>query len=515
MKKHILPRARWENLISQLKEAAPEAFDTNGDILNLFGGKWQETGNRKPFTSCVDGTMLGYYPMINATTCKGAVNYCAKETKEWQRLTLEERKKRVLNTVDEMEANQELLAYLLVWEIGKPYAQALDGVNRCIKGVRWYLEGIEDMLGSREPLGVVSNIASWNYPLSVLVHACLVQALCGNVIIAKTPSAGGLFSLTLSFAIAKRNGLPFSLVSGSGGVLSEALVTHDHVDCLSYVGGKSNGRAIASSLYNKNKRYMLEMEGINTYGVWNYSDWSTLAKQIKSGFKYGKQRCTAYVRFVVQRTLFPQFLEMYLPVLKALKYGHPLLVNEGESEPPELDFGPLIDSYKTSEVNVMLNDAIGKGAVALYQGGIDPDNFLPHQDISAYCAPAALLNLPKNAQLYHNEPFGPLDSIVLVDSIEELISEMNVSNGALVSSIACDDLEEGEIIANQLRGFKVGINKVKSRGDNEATFGGIGESWKGCFVGGEYLVKAVTKGNDGEKLYGNFPEYTLLPNQRD
>ena len=104
----------------------------------------------------------------------------------------------------------------------------------------------------------------------------------------------------------------------------------------------------------------------------------------------------------------------------------------------------------------------------------------------SYLAPASLLNLPKNAALYHNEPFGPLDSIILVDSKDELITEMNVSNGALVSSIACDNPVDAEEIAKQLRGYKIGINAVKSRGDREATFGGLGEYWKGCFVGGKY-----------------------------
>lgn len=511
MNKIILPEAQWSVLSAKLSKKFPEVYDEDGNILNLIEGKWQDAGNKKPFHSSIDGTLLGYYPMINAEVCKKSVTHISKRKGKWADESLNKRKKLIANVLDDMEKEKEFLAYLLVWEIGKPYLQSLDGVERCISGVRWYLENIDDMIGERTPIGVVSNIASWNYPLSVLVHACLVQLLCGNTVIAKTPTDGGLFALTVCFAIGHRHGLPISLVSGSGGVLSEALVKNDLVDCLSYVGGKSNGRIIASSLYDRNKRYMLEMEGVNTYGVWNYSYFEKLGKQLKSGFKYGKQRCTAYVRYVIERSLFPQFLEMYLDVLKSLKYGHPLLVEEGEITPPDLDYGPLINSQKVSDLNVMLTDAISKGAVALYQGKVNPYDFLPNQDISAYYAPVALLNIPKNSTLYHSEPFGPLDTIVLVDSKEELISEMNVSNGALVSSIACDDPNEAREIAGQLRGFKVGENEMKSRGDNEAHFGGIGESWKGCFVGGKYLVDAVTVGEEGEKLVGNFPDYTLMP----
>ena len=250
MGKQILKRAEWDTLLNEVKTLCPEAFTNNGDILNLINGSWQDVGNLKPFTSSIDGTLLGYYPMLKAQAGKMAVEYCAKEFINWKKVDLDKRKELVAQTLQEIEYHKELLAYLLVWEIGKPYQQSLDSVERCIDGVRWYVEHIESMLKDRTPLGVISNIASWNYPLSVLVHACLVQVLSGNAVIAKTPSDGGVWSLTVCFAIAKRNGLPVSLISGSGGVLSEALVTHDSVDCLSYVGGKSNGRMIASSLYN-------------------------------------------------------------------------------------------------------------------------------------------------------------------------------------------------------------------------------------------------------------------------
>lgn len=509
--KQILKKAEWTNLYDQMLSLVPEAFDSDKRPLNLMEGSWKHSGNQKLFTSCLDGTQLGYYPNIDLETCKKAVEYCAKEAKDWAKVDLDKRKEMVQQTLHDLRKNEQLIAFVLMWEIGKPYDQALDDVQRCIDGVQWYIDEIEGMLGARKPIGVVSNIASWNYPLSVLVHACLVQMLCGNAVIAKTPSDGGLFSLVISFAFAKRNGLPITLVSGSGGALSEALVKNDYIDCLAYVGGKSNGRNIVASLYDRNKRYMLEMEGVNAYGVWGYSDWDNLAKQLRSGFKYGKQRCTAYVRYVIERSLFPDFLDMYLPLLKSLKYGHPLLVEAGQEEPPALDFGPLINSKKVEDVDYMYHDAIGKGAVSLFRGKINPQDFLPHQDLSAYYPPCSLLNVPRNAQLYHNEPFGPLDSIVLVDSIEGLVSEMNISNGNLVSSIACDDPEEANNIAGQLRGYKVGVNKPRSRGDKEESFGGIGESWKGCFVGGKYLVEAVTQGAPGERLFGNFQEYTLLP----
>jgi acyl-CoA reductase-like NAD-dependent aldehyde dehydrogenase len=509
--KIVLPEAEWPQLLAKVRSVVPEAFDDHGKVLNLLEGRWAEPGHGKHYPSPVDGSELGRYPMIGLDTAKRAVRFAADEWQQWKTIDLDERKRRVMETVSSLREHADLLAYLLVWEIGKPYQQAVVSVDRCLSGVEWYLENIESMLEGREPLGLVSNIASWNYPMSVLMHAVLVQALAGNTVIAKTPSDGGLYALTLSMAMARRAGLPVSLVSGSGGQLSDALVRHEAVACLSFVGGKSNGRDIAASLYDQDRRYMLEMEGVNGYGVWDFSDWPLLAQQIKKSFEYGEQRCTAYVRFVVQRTLFPQFLATYLPVLQSLRYGHPLLVEKPGDAPPALDFGPLINNKKVEELRVMYSEAVGMGAVSLYEGAFNEDLLLPDQDISSYLPPMSLLNVPRNCRLYHNEPFGPIDSIVVVDRIEELIAEMNVSNGCLVASIASDDPKTARHIADQLRSFKVGINCLRSRGDRDESFGGLGQSWKGCFVGGKYLVQAVTSGPPGEKLYGNFPDYTLMP----
>jgi acyl-CoA reductase-like NAD-dependent aldehyde dehydrogenase len=510
----ILAGAEWPTLYARVRAILPEAFGAHGQILNLIEGEWGHPGRGRRSLSPCDATPLCTFPMVDLETARRAVRFAAAEHTCWTRVDLDERRQRTAACVAELRRHRELLASLLVWEIGKPYQQALVSVDRCLGGVEWYSAEIETMLARRRPLGVISNIASWNYPLSVLVHAMLVQVLAGNAVMAKTPSDGGLCALTLALGIARRCGLPVSLVSGSGGELSEALVRNDDLACLSFVGGKANGRDIAASLYDHDKRYMLEMEGINAYGIWEFSDWPVLAQQIKKGFEYGKQRCTAYPRYVIQRALFPRFVAMYLPVLASLRVGHPLLVSGDELVPPALDFGPLINSKKVDELRAMSSEALAKGAVSLYEGQLDESLFLPGQDTSAYSAPAALMNVPRNCALYHNEPFGPLDTLVVVDSIEELIAEMNVSGGSLVASIACDDTALARRIAGELRAFKVGLNATRSRGDRAEPFGGAGASWKGCFVGGEYLVQAVTQGPAGERLYGNFAEYTLLPPQR-
>jgi acyl-CoA reductase-like NAD-dependent aldehyde dehydrogenase len=359
--------------------------------------------------------------------------------------------------------------------------------------------------------GPVSNIASWNYPMSVQIHAELVQALAGNAVVAKTPSQGGFHTLTLAHAFMRRAGLPVTLLSGVGAQLGGALISTPEIGALAFVGGRANGRKAATTLADTGKRHFLEQEGLNAWGIWDFSQWDVLAGHLKKGFEYAKQRCTAYPRYVVQRELFPEFLEMYLPVAQSLRFGHPLAVETTFDPLPELDFGPVIHATKAAELRERYAEAVTGGGIPLYRGDLSDGRFLAGQDTSAYVAPACVLGPPSNWSLQHAEPFGPLDSVVIVDTEAELLAAMNASNGSLVASVATDDADFGARVAEQLQSFKVGINKPRSRGDREEVFGGRGASWKGAFVGGDLLVQAVTQGPGDEQLYGNFPTYSRYP----
>ncbi len=510
MAKIISPQVDFTFLLQQTKHVTPEIFTADGQgFLNLLEGRWQAPGTPRPFHSPVDGSVLGALPMLDQATALRAVLAAKAEATAWAATPLDERRAKVQDCLDQLRAQADLIGKLLVWEIGKTYKLGFTDIDRCIEGVRWYVDNIESLLGTRQPLGLVSNIASWNYPFSVLLHAVLTQVLCGNSVIAKTPTDGGFISLSLAFAIARRCGLPLTLVSGSGGELSDVLVKHPAVDCLSFVGGRYNGRNIADALSQNHKRYMLEMEGVNTYGIWNYSNWDVLADQLKKGYDYGKQRCTAYVRFVVERRLFPQFLETYLHTVRGLTVGNPTLVDHPDDPLPELGFGPVINPAQAEELDRLYQNALKTGATPIYDGQLDEALFLPGQDRSAYRAPRALVNLPRQSELYYKEPFGPIDSVVLVDRVEELVGEMNISNGALVAAVGSDDAQWAARTAKEVRAFKVGINQLRSRGDRAELFGGLGESWKGAFVGGSSLVEAVTRGE--KPILGSFEDATLLP----
>jgi acyl-CoA reductase-like NAD-dependent aldehyde dehydrogenase len=507
----LKPGTAWDDVYARARRAAPEAFEADR-ILNLAGGEWKRIGDAGEHITPVDGSAIQGPPRIDHDDAVTAVAQAAGEHKAWSEVDLDERKARVLHAVELMEAERETLALLLVWEIGKPWRLACADVDRALDGVRWYLGEIERQLAGRHPLpGPVSNIASWNYPMSVQIHAELVQVLAGNAVVAKTPSQGGFHTLTLAHAFMRRAGLPVTLLSGVGAQLGNALISAPEIGALAFVGGRANGRKAATTLADTGKRHFLEQEGLNAWGIWDFSKWDELAAHLKKGFEYAKQRCTAYPRYVVQRELFPEFLEMYLPVAQSIRFGHPLAVETSFDPLPDLDFGPVIHATKASELRERYAEAVSGGGIPLYRGDLEDGRFLDGQDTSAYIAPACVLGPPSNWSLQHAEPFGPLDSVVIVDTEAEMLAQMNASNGSLVASVATDDADFGARIAEELQAFKVGINKPRSRGDRDEVFGGKGASWKGAFVGGDLLVQAVTEGPEGEHLYGNFPSYSLYP----
>ncbi|WP_405017985.1 aldehyde dehydrogenase family protein [Kitasatospora sp. NBC_00070] len=509
----LKPGTSWTETYARCVRAAPEAF-TPDRLLNLVRGEWRAVGTPGEHTTPLDGTAIPGPPRIGVEEAEAAVAFAIEQHAVWSRVPLDERKARVAAAVEGLAEQRDLLALLLVWEIGKPWRLACADVDRALDGVRWYLEEIDRQLAGRTPLpGPVSNIASWNYPMSVQVHAELVQLLAGNAVVAKTPSQGGFHCLTLAHTVMHRAGLPVTLLSGQGGQIGDALIRSAGLGALAFVGGRANGRKAATTLADLNRRHFLEQEGLNTWGVWDYSDWPALGAHLKKGFEYAKQRCTAYPRYVVQRSLFPAFLDTYLGVLDELRFGHPLAVAAPGDPLPDLDFGPVIHAAKAAELRAHFDAAVAARAVPLRRGSLADGLFLPGQSLDAYLAPAAVLDPPASWALQHSEPFGPLDSIALVDTEAELLAAMNAGNGSLVASLATDDPAFADRVGPDLLAFKVGINKPRSRGDRDEVFGGLGASWKGAFVGGDLLVQAVTYGKDGadEKLYGNFPSYSLYP----
>ena len=282
--------------------------------------------------------------------------------------------------------------------------------------------------------------------MSVLVHAMLVQALAGNAVIAKTPTDGGSACLTLACALAAREGLPLTLVSGGGGSRRSA-VRAPEIGCVSFVGGRTPA-PLATAVADLGKRHVLEAGGPQLLGrleLLGLGGADTAHPQDLRLRQAALHRLPALRRPAQALRRLPGRVPAGgpFPALRApaggvtgrrcFSFSPSSPSSDGETPCPELDFGPLINAAKAKELAAQVARGHRPRRRPLHRGSPDSGRFLPGQDTSAYLPPTTLLAPPPSSPLHHAEPFGPVDTIVLVDTEAELLAAMNAGNGALVA----------------------------------------------------------------------------------
>jgi delta 1-pyrroline-5-carboxylate dehydrogenase len=146
----LKPGTTWSETYARCVALAPEAFDTDR-IANLIDGDWRRVGTPGHHVSPVDGVAIQGPPRIEQRDADAAVQAAVLQHRSWRDTSLEVRTQKVTAALDDMTTHRELLAMLLVWEIGKPWRLACADVDRCIDGVRWYVENIDRQLALGTP----------------------------------------------------------------------------------------------------------------------------------------------------------------------------------------------------------------------------------------------------------------------------------------------------------------------------------------------------------------------------
>lgn len=141
----LKPGTAWHDAWNRCLTTAPEAF-ADDRTRNLWSGTWHQDGRTLPATSPIDGTPLTGPPRLDAPAARQAVRASLDQHRAWRHITLPERRARVSATLDALTEHRELLALLLVWEIGKPWRLAQADVDRAIDGVRWYVDHSDRLL---------------------------------------------------------------------------------------------------------------------------------------------------------------------------------------------------------------------------------------------------------------------------------------------------------------------------------------------------------------------------------
>lgn len=141
----LKPGTSWWETYARCIQVAPEAFDSDR-LRNLTRGEWRRIGIPGDHVNAVDGTPIPGPPLVNYEEAVAAVAHALEEHKTWATVELDERRTMVSDAVDGLVEHRDLLALLLVWEIGKPWRLACADVDRCVDGARWYLGQIERQL---------------------------------------------------------------------------------------------------------------------------------------------------------------------------------------------------------------------------------------------------------------------------------------------------------------------------------------------------------------------------------
>jgi acyl-CoA reductase-like NAD-dependent aldehyde dehydrogenase len=144
----LKPGTSWWETYGRCVSVAPEAFDSDR-LRNLTRGEWRRVGIPGDHVNPVDGTPIPGPPRVDLDEAQDAVTHACSEHQKWSGVDLDERRARVTAAVDAMTEHRDLLALLLVWEIGKPWRLACADVDRCLDGVRWYVGEIERQLAFR------------------------------------------------------------------------------------------------------------------------------------------------------------------------------------------------------------------------------------------------------------------------------------------------------------------------------------------------------------------------------
>jgi succinate-semialdehyde dehydrogenase/glutarate-semialdehyde dehydrogenase len=312
---------------------------------------------------------------------------------------------------------------------------------------------------------VVLAVMPWNYPLWQVVRFAAPALMAGNAGVLKHASNVPQSALYLD-TIFTRGGFPegaFStLLIGSREV--DAVIADRRVKAVTLTGSEPAGRAVAQSAGHHIKKAVLELGGSDPFIVMpsaNVDEAARVAVTARTG--NNGQSCIAAKRFIVHSDVYDEFTEKFVSRMAALRVGDPML--------DTTDIGPVATEGGRTELIELVDDALGKGAVAL-TGGTVPDGpgwFYP---------PTVIAGVTPGMRLHLEETFGPVATLYRVESAEEAIELANGTTFGLSSAVWSADADEQDRFLTALDAGAVFINGM-TISYPELPFGGIKDSGYG------------------------------------
>ena len=469
------------------------------EFSNYIAGKWVKGCGGKTFNTInpANEEVLAQIHAAEIADVDSAVEAATNAFKSWRLTPAPLRGEILFKVGDLLKTQKEELARLLTQDMGKVIAEARGDIQEAID-MAYYMGGegrrllgytapveMPNKFGMavRDPSGVVGIITPWNFPVAVPSWKIFPALIAGNTLIWKpSPETPGISAAFVK--VFEEAGLPagvFNLLLAPGADVAKALVSHPGVRVLSFTGSTATGRAIAQEAGKLNKKVSLEMGGKNAIMVLDDANLDLVTDAtVWAAFGTTGQRCTAASRLIVQKVIASKLKDSLLARTKKLTLGNGL--------DPKVDVGPVINKAALDRIHNYAEIGKQEGARALVGASIADVN-----GKGFFYAPTLFDGVQPGSTLEQEEIFGPVLSIIEVNSLEEAIEVNNRSQYGLSTSIFTQDVNRAFTAMRDIFTGLVYINHGTTGAEIQFPFGGVRGTGNGHREAGQAGLELFTE----------------------
>ncbi|GGS18199.1 MULTISPECIES: NADP-dependent succinic semialdehyde dehydrogenase [Streptomyces] len=442
-----------------------------------------------------NGELIRSFDALGEEETERRITAAAETFRQYRTTPFEQRAAWLNRAADLLDEDRDTIARTMSLEMGKPITAARAEAAKCAKAMRWYAHRAEGLLADEHPdpadvtdsgasralvryrpLGVVLAVMPWNFPLWQVVRFAAPALMAGNVGLLKHASNVPQTALYLE-DLFHRAGFPAgcfrTLLIGSGAV--EAVLRDPRVVAATLTGSEPAGRAVAATAGDEVKKTVLELGGSDPYLVLPSADVEkAAATAVTARVQNNGQSCIAAKRFIVHTDVYDAFAERFTAGMRALTVGDPL--------EEATDIGPLSTEQGRTDLEELVDDAVGRGAEALC-GGRRPDKLGGGLENGWFYEPTVLAGITTAMRIHREETFGPVATLYRVADLDEAIHLANDTPFGLSSNVWTRDQGEQERCARDLEAGGVFFNGMTAS-HPALPFGGIKRSGYGRELAG-------------------------------